>query len=106
MSRAKYDARYNASPKGKFNCHKGNAKKRGVPFLLTFDQWWDIWQRSGKWDKRGCKPGCYVMARRGDTGPYAVYNVDIVKFTRNLAEGRITRWRGRTKTVLFTENLC
>lgn len=78
--------RYADSPAGKFKIHKTNAKRRGIPFLLTFTQWWRIWQRSGKWDQRGNgKPDDYVMGRKGDTGPYAVGNVEIITHAANAA---------------------
>src|SRR5580765_8503076 len=54
-----------------------NAKKRGIPFLLTFDEWWLIWQSSQKWEQRGRRKGQYVMARFKDLGPYTVGNVRI-----------------------------
>ncbi len=57
--------------------HKRNAKKRNIDFFLTFDEWLDIWTRSGKLDMRGRKKGQYCMARIGDIGPYAIGNVYI-----------------------------
>ena len=47
----------------KFWHHKFGARKRGISFLLTFDEWWKIWQDSGHWEERGTKGGQYVMAR-------------------------------------------
>lgn len=88
--------RYNKTPKGRYRQHKANAKRRGVPFELTYEQWYDLWEpflgRSGSW------PGGYVMARRGDEGPYAVGNVAIVPHGQNVAERNMTyfarkRWR-------------
>ena len=63
--------------KHKYNCQKSKAKHRGIDFELTFDQWWNIWERSGKWDQRGYKKGQYVMSRKNDIGPYAIDNVFI-----------------------------
>jgi hypothetical protein len=53
------------------------AKTRGIPFLLTFEEWWQIWQDSGHWEERGNLSGQYVMCRNADQGPYAVGNVRI-----------------------------
>ena len=53
------------------------ARLRGIDFTLTFEQWWDIWQQSGKWNERGRKKDQYVMSRIGDTGPYELGNVFI-----------------------------
>lgn len=69
---------------------KSHAKSRGIPFLLTFDEWWDIWKTSGKWEHRGKCRGQYVMARNGDTGPYAKDNVRICTGTENISEIIVT----------------
>jgi len=78
--------RYADSPHGKYKIHKTNAKRRGIPFELTYAQWWGIWQRSGKWDQRGNdRPDGYVMGRKGDVGSYAVGNVEIITHAENVA---------------------
>ena len=69
--------------------HKSHAKRRGIPFLLTFEEWCAIWRESGKWDQRGHLSGQYVMARFGDTGPYAVGNVRICTAFDNLSEAHL-----------------
>lgn len=73
--------------------HRGHARKRGVPFLMTFKEWWSIWNVSGKWSLRGQRKGQYVMARFGDQGPYAVGNVHIITCSENIAEGNKLRHR-------------
>ena len=76
-----------------------NAKRRGVPFNLTFEQWWALWNDSGKWTRRGRCLGQYCMARKGDRGPYAIGNVFIVTVSRNGSEiepyVRDEAWRQR-----------
>lgn len=85
----------------KYTWHRGNAKKRNIPFLLTFEEWWDIWQKSGHWEERGTKKGQYCMSRYNDTGPYAVGNVFIQLHSQNSSDGNqdITRqfFRDMTK---------
>jgi hypothetical protein len=71
----------------KYRHHKNLAKGRNIPFDLTFEEWWDIWQKSGKWEQRGRKRGQYVMSRFNDTGPYAINNVEIKKQEDNFREG-------------------
>jgi hypothetical protein len=66
--------------------HQDRARRRSIDFLLTFDEWWGLWQRSRKWTQRGSNPNQYVMARFGDTGPYAVGNVRICRAATNNAE--------------------
>ena len=65
---------------------KRNAKRRGIPFLLTFNEWIAIWETSGKLDYRGRKSGQYVMARPGDTGAYEQGNVKIITHIENTSE--------------------
>jgi hypothetical protein len=73
----------------KYRQHKRNATHRGIDFLLSFEEWIDIWEQSGKWDLRGNRPGYYVMSRNGDNGPYALSNVYINSFENNKLEGRL-----------------
>lgn len=56
---------------------KNTAYWRGIEWEISFKDWWEIWQQSGKWGERGRTKGCYVMARYGDVGPYKVGNVVI-----------------------------
>lgn len=91
------DYAYNdpARPKNKFKVHKERAAKNNIPFLLTFEEWWSIWQSSGHWDERGRGKGKYVMARRGpDIGPYAIENVDIKTHGENISEAQKGRKDG------------
>ena len=73
----------------KYLDHRYNAKKRGVAFLLTKTQWWDIWQKSGHWEQRGHKQGQYVMSRYGDQGPYEENNVFIQLHENNIKQAMI-----------------
>jgi hypothetical protein len=66
--------------------HRQDAKERGVPFLMTFEEWWSIWDTSGKWPLRGCRKGQYVMARFGDEGGYEAGNVRICTSSENVSE--------------------
>jgi hypothetical protein len=49
----------------KFQDVMGAAKGRRIPFLLTFHEWWTIWQESGHWGERGLNRHRYQMARFG-----------------------------------------
>jgi hypothetical protein len=80
------DKLYAGSPLEKYDQHCGHAKRRGVKFLLTYEEWWLVWKQSGKWHRRGRRRGQYVMARFGDKGPYAVGNVKIITAAANLKE--------------------
>jgi hypothetical protein len=72
----------------KYSAHKSSAKQRGIPFLLTFEQWWQIWQKSGHWEERGHP---YMMMRSKDEGPYAVGNVRIATGAQNAEDNRPVR---------------
>lgn len=84
-----------STPQGKFAGQRRQAKQRGIEWLLTFDEWFGIWQQSGHWEQRGRKSGEYVMARHGDIGPYSADNVYICLASDNHshahANGRIPR---------------
>jgi len=68
----------------KFRSHKSNASKRGIPFKLTFEQWWELWEPH--WEERGRNKGCKVMCRYLDSGGYEVGNVRIDTVAANADE--------------------
>lgn len=69
-----------------YQSHKDRAKQGGIEFLLTFEEWFRIWIDSGHLHERGRMRGQYQMARFGDTGPYAVWNVKIITGYENKLE--------------------
>lgn len=75
-------ATYATAPLGAYRAQERNAHLRGIEWRLTIREWWDIWQSSGRWSKRGRGKG-YMMCRFGDTGPYAVGNVYIATGVHN-----------------------
>lgn len=58
-------------------------------FLLTLDQWKQIWFASGKWDQRGRGADKYCMCRIGDAGAYEMGNVFIELGAKNVSDGNI-----------------
>lgn len=91
-SRVERQRRYEKTPGGQYVRHKQNARRRGVAFELTFEEWWGIWTDSGHWSQRGNRLGDYCMKRNGDRGPYAVGNVTIGDWSSNTAECNRSRW--------------
>jgi hypothetical protein len=75
-----------------FRQQRSNARRRGIGFFLTFDEWWSIWQKSGMYEHRG--PGGYVMHRIGDDGNYEVDNVEIISATENFRLAMDTHYGG------------
>ena len=57
------------SQKEKYSHQRGNAKIRGIEFLISYEEWLDWWVETGRLEQRGNKRGQYVMARIDDTGP-------------------------------------
>lgn len=88
----------NQEVKNKYSCHKGAAKRRGIGFTLTFEEWCDIWKQSGKWELRGRNKGQYVMSRIGDNGDYAVGNVFIQLSENNVIDANHNK-RGQTRIL-------
>jgi hypothetical protein len=70
----------------KFLVQRNKAAERGIVWRLSYEQWFDIWEKSGHLHERGKRRGEYVMCRYGDTGPYAVGNVRIATVTENQNE--------------------
>lgn len=66
-----------------FETQRDNAARRGIGFELTFEQWCEIWESSGKYPQRGTLVGQYGMQRYWDSGPYRVGNVEIGTPTEN-----------------------
>jgi hypothetical protein len=81
-----YNRQWFKTPRGRYHHQKSTSLSRGVEFLLTFEEWWDIWQTSGKWELRGRRRGQYVMARFGDRGPYERSNIRICLVEENIGE--------------------
>jgi hypothetical protein len=75
----------------KYKQQESAAKARGIPFLLTFEEWRDIWMDSGMWEARGRLKGQCVMARLNDEGPYALGNVKICLTDENNREREPSR---------------
>jgi hypothetical protein len=75
--------------KQRYNEQKCRAHNRGIDFRLTLDQWINIWEKSGKWNLRGCKKGHYVMSRINDSGAYEYDNVFIQLHESNAKDGQL-----------------
>lgn len=72
-----------------FVCHQENARRRGILFEFTYEVWVAWWEDKlgPDWRSlRGKGKHRYVMARRGDTGPYAINNVECVTGGKNRSD--------------------
>jgi len=61
---------------------------RGLEWKLTFEEWWSIWEASGRWEQRGRTKDKYVMSRKNDCGAYEVGNVFIQLAGDNVSQAR------------------
>lgn len=96
---------------------KSNAEDRGIPFLLSYEEWLKFWQDSGHLPDRGKRANQYCMARYGDIGPYVLGNIKIITNSENCSEGSsytrsaVTKHRmhlamkGRVRTAEHQKNL-
>lgn len=75
---------------------KANAGKRGIPWEFTLADWWSVWEKSGKWELRGIGAGRFVMGRKGDVGPYAKDNVEIITHEQNSKDCRAKYFKPKT----------
>jgi len=64
-----------------FLLHRAGATRRGIPFLISFQEWIEWW--GADFEKRGHKGDDLVMARRGDTGPYFIGNIEKITARQN-----------------------
>lgn len=88
--RSERERKWIATPKGKFSIQKRKAKQRNIPWLLSFEDWWSIWQESGKWEERGSSSSNFVMCRYKDLGPYSKENVFIATMGENGMENYLS----------------
>jgi transposase len=76
-----------------FESQRNCAKQRGIAWHLSFAQWLEVWNLSGKWELRGRGKGRYCMSRIKDSGGYEVGNVHIQLSTENNSQG-VAKVRG------------
>jgi len=75
-----------------YKAQKSNARTRGIPFMLTFEQWMAIWIESGKLDQRGRGAQKFCMCRNNDVGPYEIGNVFIGTGRENVRDGNLGKF--------------
>jgi len=76
-----------------YNTHKISARKRGIEFLLTLDEWYNWWLSNGI-DKNGPsqkqlgipRKDTLCMCRFNDVGPYALDNIYCATASQNVKD--------------------
>lgn len=61
-------------PKKAYYDQKNHAQKRGIEFLISYEDWLEMWLESGMWEKRGKTKNSFQMCRYGDEGAYTKNN--------------------------------
>lgn len=92
---------------GAYKRQKYDAAKRGIEFEFEFEEWLTWWEQQlgPDWIKlRGCRKGQFCMARKGDKGPYASWNVDCLTTTQNHKEQAANGLCGFKKGVKLNKN--
>ena len=84
--KAGYMPEYSKGPRFRYNVQKNTAKRRGIEFLLSFEQWWSIWE--DHWEQRGKLKDELAMCRFGDEGAYEVGNVYLDSVSNNAKQNR------------------
>lgn len=73
----------------RFVAQRKAAKRRGIMWLFTFDEWVSWWRRElgHNWlFLRGKQRHQYVMARKGDKGAYVPWNVIAILASQNVSD--------------------
>lgn len=60
-----------------FSKQRCNAKLLGVQWNLSFEDWKEVWDLSGKWDKYGKGLDKFMMFRVDTTKPWELKNIKI-----------------------------
>lgn len=69
-----------------FQAHRDNSRRRGIAFEFDVFAWWAWWQIDDRWSNRGVGKGKFVMARKGDVGPYSPDNVVCITHGENIEQ--------------------
>lgn len=83
----KHKRKFQMSPRGRYMEQKSKAWGRRIPWRFTFETWWALWEKSGKWKQRGNSKGKYCMCRYEDKGPYSPENCFIGPYLKNFLWG-------------------
>lgn len=85
------------TPLCRYTQHKNRASRCRIEFKLTFEEWWQIWEDSGRYAERGAFRGGYVMSRKEDKGAYEAGNVFIQRHEDNAKQGALKTRNNKDK---------
>lgn len=77
-----------------------NARKEGIPFKLSYSDFYELVERAGlKSSDLGFTGNNYVLARYWDCGPYSFENCRFITQAKNAIERRVTRKSRRASSL-------
>lgn len=86
--------------KSRYYIQKGGAKARGIPFLLTFEEWYQWFLDHGV-DRNVPQPNSgnsWAMCRFGDQGAYELGNIYLSTQSQNVVDAQ-ARLRAQAQRV-------
>lgn len=90
---------YIDSPQNVFIRQKNNALQRGIEWELKLWDWWQIWERSGKWEFRGRAGDQYGLARLDISKGFTLDNVKVMTNREASRLSKSQYWRDNEKAL-------
>ena len=81
----------------KFLDHRLHAKKRGIEWQFTYEEWINWW--GDDIANRGPRKGQLVMARFNDSGPYHPNNVQKLTVEENVRDAQLGKPKSKEHTI-------
>ena len=69
-----------------FSKARAQANHRQEPWLMTIEDWFELWRDPQTWSQRGRSPNSVCMTRLDSSGPWSLANTIIVTRSGHLAE--------------------
>lgn len=91
--------------KAKYGWHKRTAGKRGIQFLLSFDEWYNWWLSNGIDKNLPTVPfnaNTLCMCRFNDIGPYALTNIYCATVSQNVKDQNLKQLPPNTSKPIHT----
>jgi hypothetical protein len=80
---------------------RSNAMRRGVKFLLTLEEFTDWCAKENYLERRGIEADSATIDRIVETGPYAVYNMQVLSNCDNVRKANKNRLKR-----MANSNIC
>ncbi len=96
------------TPQDAYSSQKGGAKRRGINWYFTLESWLKWWEKNLGPDwfkKRGPGHNQYCMARKGDKGPYAAWNVECKTIEQNHREHVLPKGEQHCRAILTEQQV-